>query len=217
MFVATEVRGGVMRVESVGGAALGFTKPKTMRSVLIASTLTITTGITVLLSAPTAHARVIDGTAAADTIVGTRHGDRIRGRAGDDEVSARGGPDDVLGGPGDDVVKLGPGNDTAHVGGHDGGIGCFCGADTIIGGRGGDLIIQGNRPDRLFGNRGDDEIWVSDGDLARGGPGDDHFRYFPFNRPVRINCGPGTDTVLVVERVLDPKSQLIDCERRVAG
>ena len=202
-----------MRVESVGGAPLGFTKPKTIRSVLIASILTIATGVTVLLSAPTAHARVIEGTAADDTLVGTRHDDRIRGRAGDDEVSARLGRDNVLGGPGHDVVSLGPGNDFARVGGHDGGIGCFCGADTIFGGWGDDLIIQGNRPDQLFGNKGDDEIWVSDGDIARGGAGDDFFRYFPFNRPVRINCGPGRDTVVVSVSVPDPETELIDCER----
>ena len=132
-----------MRVESVGGAALGFTKPKTIRSVLIARHSDDRDGChSPLIRADRArpgHRR----TAADDTLVGTRHDDRIRGRAGDDEASARLGRDNVLGGPGHDVVSLGPGNDFARVGGHDGGIGCFCGADTIFGGRGDDLIIQG--------------------------------------------------------------------------
>ena len=34
-----------MKVEFVGRTALGFTKPKSIRSVLIASTLTIATGV----------------------------------------------------------------------------------------------------------------------------------------------------------------------------
>jgi Ca2+-binding RTX toxin-like protein len=200
-----------MRVASV--AAPGAARPGALLHVSLAVTATLASGIVLLLPTPAAHAQVIEGTAADDTLVGTRHDDRIRGRAGDDEVSARLGRDNVLGGPGHDVVRLGPGKDFARVGGHDGGIGCFCGADTIEGGWGDDLIIQGNRPDQLFGNKGDDEIWVSDGDTARGGPGDDHFRYFPFNRPVTINCGPGRDTVLIIESVPDPETQLIDCER----
>lgn len=93
-------------------------------------------------------------------------GDSIDGGAGDDTILGDRGNDTLLGGEGADLIFGQDDNDSI-----DGGAG----DDTLDGGSGNDTLIGGTGADQLFGGLGDDEIYLSQGDTAFGGNGDDLF------------------------------------------
>ena len=161
-----------------------------------------------------AFADVIDGTEGDDRLYGTSSPDRISGRAGDDAIYGRGGRDTLDGGPGRDGIF-----------GH-------AGADTISGGLLGDYI-QGNRGndsivdwvatefgphmpidhDLLFGGPGNDHLGFGNGrDRVRGGPGADELRTIRDAYVDRIDCGPGTNDVLIYFSKRDWKDVVQGCE-----
>ena len=76
------------------------------------------------------------------------------------------GDDIIWGGAGNDLIQAGNGNDIV-----DGGVG----NDLIQGGAGDDVIDGGQGSDILRGGSGSDRIHLGDGDIARGGNGDDTF------------------------------------------
>ena len=97
-----------MTVESVGATALGVLRPGAIRKVLLAGSLTVATGVALVLPTPAAHTPVIEGTERDDHMVGTAQFDRIWGLGGDDVVWARGSNDDVFGGPGATSSEVAP-------------------------------------------------------------------------------------------------------------
>jgi Ca2+-binding RTX toxin-like protein len=224
-----------MPLGSVGRTELGFTKPKSIRSVLIASTLTIATGAAVVLPAPAANARVIEGTAADDSIVGTAQGDRIFGHGGNDVVSARGGGDTVSMfsndglGDGNDEISTGRGTDQVESGGGDDVIRLGPnqrrwdyadpgeGNDTVFGGPGRDSLQDFNSSrtgsDDLRGGKGADSILTTSGqETVDGGPGNDFFSIWRDGSVDQIDCGPGVDTLEWVHGH-ERHDQAVNCER----
>lgn len=108
--------------------------------------------------------------------------------------TGNGGNNEIRGGDAADVIN--------GLGGHDfleGGRG----ADTIRGGAGNDVLHDNiqyrsddEAVDRLFGEDGDDVLWVSSGDFADGGAGDDIVRVTRDN-PASLVGGTGRDTLQI--------------------
>ena len=111
--------------------------------------------------------------------------DVLNGDADNDVLAGNGGNDMLFGGDGDDVLggipQLGntisideDGDDTLNGGGGDDTIFGSTGDDTVSGGAGDDDISGGDGVDDLFGDAGDDTIAGGDeDDLLNGGEGDD--------------------------------------------
>jgi Ca2+-binding RTX toxin-like protein len=182
-----------MTVESVGATALGVLRPGA-RKVLLAGSLTVATGVALVLPTPAAHARVIEGTERNDHIAGTAQIDLIRALGGDDVVRSRGGGDDVFGGPGNDIIFGGDGGEVVIDDGF--------GDDELHGGAGRDQMWIGHGDDVAFGGRGPDHINVDSApsstggrDSVHGGPGNDFIDLEADGRADLIACGPGRDTV----------------------
>ncbi len=131
------------------------------------------------------------GGAGNDDLFGGEHVDNLHGGEGDDLLSGGGGADALFGDAGNDTLKGGLGQDVL-VGGE--------GEDTLEGGSGADevyglegvfdnlsvedggIVASGFRgseanaaADELFGNAGDDVLYIGNGDVATGGEGDDLF------------------------------------------
>ncbi|PZQ94710.1 MAG: hypothetical protein DI533_21495 [Cereibacter sphaeroides] len=132
------------------------------------------------------------------SIAGTQDGDTLQGTNGDDVLRGLGGADILYGGIGDDRLVGGDGFDTL-----DGGLG----SDKLFGGNFADrLIDQAGGNDQLFGEDGDDSLYVSrfspslaNSLLLDGGSGNDSIIYndiFSQHR-VTIRGGEGNDDISV--------------------
>ncbi len=130
-----------------------------------------------------------DGNDFAEALEGD---DIVQGRGGDDRIFAGRGNDQIFGGMGndllegslgDDVITGGAGNDQLSGGRDD---------DRLLGGDGDD-ILSGDRfdqtggaergTDALFGEAGDDTLWLVGNDSGTGGEGADLFRVFDSETP----------------------------------
>ncbi|GAA4082628.1 calcium-binding protein [Nocardioides kongjuensis] len=113
----------------------------------------------------------------AATVVGTNRADRITGTPGHDVIVSKGGKDVVTGLGGDDVICTGGGNDKVLAGGGD------------------DYVDAGGGRDVVDGQGGDDVVWTGGGkgELALGGPGNDHL--ILEGRASHALAGPGNDYV----------------------
>jgi Ca2+-binding RTX toxin-like protein len=187
------------------------------------------------------EAATIVGTEGDDRLVGTGKADVIVGLGGNDVILARGGWDTVCGGAGTDVIVSGWGGDfVMGQGGDDRLYGeyrrtdrnreihsCSTGfgaatsyalcADTLVGGRGDDVILGGPNRDFLIGMDGHDEIRGQRGDdrlvgyagrdNLRGGRGFDTVEYGDAPTGVHVDLADGTatgegrDTLASVEAV----------------
>lgn len=119
-----------------------------------------------------------NGTWESDVIGGTIvvSDGTVSGTSGDDIIDASydGDPENdfVDGSDGtgpnrnEDIIDAGAGNDTVFAGDEN---------DTVFGRGGDDTIFGGTGADNIRGNSGDDVIYVAEGDIARGGIGDDTF------------------------------------------
>jgi Ca2+-binding RTX toxin-like protein len=221
-------------MESGAGVALGLSGPKTVLRILIAISLTIATGVALLLPAPPANAARFVGTDRDDGIVGTAQTDRILARGGDDDVYAGSGPDVVRGGPGDDMIRLGRWKvaSWARMESATGGLGFDIiwgtgardringgsGGDVLFGLKGADVLTDGDGADDLGASAGRDLIRLKGGgrDRAEGGPAHDVFIVTPDGLPDRINCGSGTDTVVFRFR-REAIDQTTNCEIHRVG
>jgi Ca2+-binding RTX toxin-like protein len=196
---------------AVRGLGHGWLNPRSILRGLVAVSLTVATGVALLLPVPTAHAARILGTDGDDHIVGTdtRRGDVINAFGGDDVVSALDGPDGVFGDDGHDILDVGrggdgvgggSGDDTIRLGPNpalqeDWGMGGE-GSDRIVGGAGMDIIRGGPGPDVLHGRSGPDTIAGDPGiDLLRGETGND--RFFVNRGADTAIGGPDDDTFFV--------------------
>jgi hypothetical protein len=80
---------------------------------------------------------------------GTDRPDFIYGSNVADDIDARAGADYVYAKPGNDTVYGGPGKECDEY---------WCDGDALWGGRGSDEIYGSNGPDELFGDGGDDDL-----------------------------------------------------------
>ena len=123
----------------------------------------------------------IRGLGGDDRIYGGSQGDYIFGGDGDDTIDAGNGYDYVEGGDGDDTIIGGNGEDIIDGGDGDDNINAGNGRDRVFGGDGDDYIQGGNHDDAddiIYGEAGDDEIYVDGGGANHlyGGTGDDIIR-----------------------------------------
>ena len=224
-----------MTVESGAGVAFGLSGPKTLRGALLVLSLTIATGVALLLPTPTANAERFVGTDREDAIFGTARPDRILARGGDDNVFAGAGADIVRGGSGGDTVRMGspkpavwkrmefanggPGTDVLLGTGARDRLNGGGASDLLVGRSGADVLTDGDGPDDLDGDLGRDLIRLTGGgrDHATGGPDRDVFIVFRDGSPDKISCGSGRDTVEFRFR-REAIDQTTDCEiERVGG
>ena len=177
-----------------------------------------------------AQADVIDGTNEADVLVGTAHDDFIRGFDDDDELWGGGGRDQLRGGQGDDRLVPGKGVDFEQMlggGGNDTAISDAL-PDYLAGGFGNDRLLGRGEGDWLEGSAGRDLLsggaerdFHAPGygaDTVLGGDGRDYVLVFTDNTASRasapdvIDCGPGEDTVALLDGTVDPNDEYINCE-----
>ena len=123
----------------------------------------------------------IRGLGGDDEIYGGSQGDYIFGGDGDDTIDAGNGYDYVEGGDGDDTIIGGNGEDVIDGGDGDDTINAGNGRDRVFGGDGDDYIEGGGFDDSvdiIYGEAGDDEIYVTAGgnNYLYGGTGDDIIR-----------------------------------------
>ena len=149
----------------------------------------------------------ITGTNRADTILAFGGGDRVSGGRGNDCVEGGSGNDNVdgsnnndlmFGGTGRDIMNGGtgrdrlfgdPGNDTRTGG---------SGNDRLDGGAGRDRLSGGLGNDRMFGGDGKDYINTGNGrDVINGGSGNDAINASTAGPAVRVDCGPGIDSLRI--------------------
>ncbi|HEV2293598.1 MAG TPA: calcium-binding protein [Tepidisphaeraceae bacterium] len=160
----------------------------------------------------------VSGGDGSDTIVGGHRGDTLLGNGGADLIFGKNGPDTIVGGAGADTIRGGNGSDTisgdADPGnfydgttksGHDlifgeAGVDDMhggAGNDTLRGGADADTIIGADGNDHLYGEAGDDEVWLArhafngrpDGagnDFCDGGLGIDRLNVNAFAAPMRV-------------------------------
>lgn len=141
---------------------------------------------------------VIDGTAGNDVIAGFEGNDIIRGGAGDDVICGGAGNDN-LAGQGDDDLLLGEDGDDILDGG-EGGC-CYVptntGDDVLSGGPGNDELHTSDFPqagNTLYGDQGDDRLFVWSGGWAYGGNGNDAI--FQFTGDALLDGGNGDDEIV---------------------
>jgi Ca2+-binding RTX toxin-like protein len=144
-----------------------------------------------LISA-TQSADYVDGGAGDDFLVLFEGDDIALGGDGNDEIAAGRGDDTVLGGAGDDAVDGSLGNDLIYGGDGDDQLEGARDNDVIYGGAGND-VISGDRLDgiggvdrgidTLYGEDGDDTLWLYGEDTGTGGAGADLFRVINADSP----------------------------------
>jgi len=150
------------------------------------------------------------------TIVGTPGDDTLTGTAGNDVIVGGPGADVIRGGSGNDVICGGPGDDALAGQGEDdrlfgdpgddlldGGEGGCCsmptntGDDLLRGGPGNDTLHTSDFPtlgNTLYGDEGDDQLFVWTGGWAFGGNGRDVIRQF--SGDAQLDGGNGEDDLL---------------------
>ena len=134
------------------------------------------------------------GGAGNDLLRGGMDRDQLFGGAGDDTIWGDGfassrAEDRIFGGDGNDLIYAteladavagstlhgDAGDDTVFASTHNDMIYGGAGRDRLLGGLGNDTIIGGADADTLYGEAGRDTLWLSAGDIAYGGGGDDTF------------------------------------------
>ncbi len=144
-----------------------------------------------LISA-TNNADYADGGAGNDLLVLLEGDDIAFGGAGDDQIAAGRGNDTVYGGDGNDVVDGSVNDDLIYGGAGDDQLEGARHNDVIYGGAGND-VITGDRLDgtggvdrgidTIYGEEGDDTLWLYGEDTGTGGAGADLFRVINADDP----------------------------------
>jgi Ca2+-binding RTX toxin-like protein len=149
----------------------------------------------------------IVGTPGDDSIAGTSGRDIIAGLGGDDDIDGGGGNDLICGGWGEDTIQGQGGTDRIFGEGGadwlDGGQGGCCpespntGNDVLWGGPGNDTLHTSDYPteaNRLFGEDGDDDLFLWSGGRGEGGDGADEI--YQYTRDAVLVGGAGEDLLV---------------------
>lgn len=150
----------------------------------------------------------IVGTSGPDTLTGTPGRDIIAGRGGNDIINGGGGNDLICGGGGDDTIQGQAGNDRIygdagedHLDGGEGGCcpaGPNTGDDVLWGGPDNDELHSSDHwvenPNRLFGEGGNDVLWLWSGGRGEGGEGNDTVNQYSLD--ATLVGGDGSDTLI---------------------
>jgi Ca2+-binding RTX toxin-like protein len=117
------------------------------------------------------------GNDGEDRLNGDQGDDLLDGGAGDDSLRGDMGDDVLMGGAGDDFLDGSYGNDILYGGEGDDYLTDWSGQDELHGGNGNDTLVAGSPSgaQKLFGDDGDDLIYLKDGGEATGGDGSDTF------------------------------------------
>ncbi|MEX5748393.1 DUF4214 domain-containing protein [Massilia sp. X63] len=137
---------------------------------------------------------VLNGTAAGDLLFGGMLADVLRGGDGDDELFGNGGADQLYGDDGNDFLFAGDGNDRLDGGAGDDVLNGEAGDDELLGGAGNDTmedrlgnnVLRGgegndqihtgaNGSAQVFGEAGDDLLFIAGSGRYDGGDGHDSF------------------------------------------
>jgi Ca2+-binding RTX toxin-like protein/Tol biopolymer transport system component len=139
---------------------------------------------------------VMAGTDGADLLEGKGGADKLEGGGGNDELEGDGtslqAGDTLLGGDGDDRLAGRSGNDRLFGDNPDGSGNP--GNDELVGGSGRDVLVGGAGADALMGAYDGDRIIAGAGNDVVGLLGGDTTDP---NGTVYVDCGPGTDTVVI--------------------
>lgn len=136
----------------------------------------------------------LTGTAAGDVLAGAALDDILRGGDGDDTLFGNGGADQLYGDAGNDFLSAGDGNDRLDGGAGDDALNGDAGDDELLGGLGNDTledrlgnnILRGGEGNdqihtggsgnaQVFGEAGDDLLFIAGAGRFDGGEGHDGF------------------------------------------
>jgi Ca2+-binding RTX toxin-like protein len=119
----------------------------------------------------------LSGGGGDDLLIGGSGNDTLIGGDGSDTLSGRGGDDLLFGDNGNDKLFGGKGNDTIMGGGGSDRLIGYQGTDVLHGGAGNDVLAGfdikkgSDEKDWLFGEQGNDALFISPGDRVRPGAG----------------------------------------------
>lgn len=141
----------------------------------------------------------LSGFGGSDLLMGGTGGDRISGGSGDDTITGAAGGDQLRGDAGRDIIVGGFGGDRIQGGAGDDTLDGENDADIVAGGAGDDVLHGGSGPDLVDGGDGDDVVYGESGsNFLTGGAGNDVI-FVDGNSGSKINCGPGEDTLFVLQ------------------
>lgn len=165
-------------------------------------------------------ASTVEGEDGDDVLTGSPQDDRLDGGPGADELHGADGADVLLGGAGSDGLDGGPGPDSVRYddGLHDAGVAVSLGGgrddgsfgerddvrdvETVVGGRGRDVVEGTAAPETVDGGPGDDlAVLLRGDDVFRGGEGDDTCVLDGVDDDV-CDGGPGARDVAAVRSTL---------------
>ncbi|EAQ43581.1 hypothetical protein MED193_02960 [Roseobacter sp. MED193] len=140
---------------------------------------------------------VVYGFDTPDHIGGSEDNDLVYGGDGSDVLLGYGGDDFLIGAAGDDTIDGGEGDDRISGGHGEDLLAGGAGDDILSGGADDDVLRDGHGADRLFGDAGNDTIYLADdleADQVYGGAGDDILDLTAGDRAARVDVAAGTVT-----------------------
>ncbi|MFW2447918.1 MAG: calcium-binding protein [Qipengyuania pacifica] len=140
---------------------------------------------------------VVYGFDTPDHISGSEDNDLVYGGDGSDVLLGYGGDDFLIGAAGDDTIDGGEGDDRISGGHGEDLLAGGAGDDILSGGADDDVLRDGHGADRLFGDAGNDTIYLADdleADQVYGGAGDDILDLTAGDRAARVDVAAGTVT-----------------------
>jgi Ca2+-binding RTX toxin-like protein len=160
-------------------------------------------------------ADTLTGGAGPDVIFGVRSGNRIsagggdnyvEGGTGDDRITAGNGRNTVYGGSGHDTIDLGDGDNYVDPGGAPDVVRLGDGNNVVNGGSGGLVVRAGNGNNTIYSLSGPDRITL--------GHGVNHVYLANIFQFARIDCGGNPQSVLHVNRKVDPTLKYANAARK---
>ncbi|UYP68407.1 calcium-binding protein [Thalassobacter stenotrophicus] len=138
---------------------------------------------------------LVQGSGMNDRLEGTDADNIIYGHNGSDQISGAEGDDLLVGADGDDIITGDNGNDRISGGNGEDYLSGGTGADILSGGAGDDILKDGYGADRLFGDAGNDTIYLTndlDSDHVSGGEGTDTLYLSASDQVVHVDLAAGT-------------------------
>ena len=138
---------------------------------------------------------VMYGFDTPDHLDGSEDDDLVYGGDGSDVIHGYGGGDFLIGAAGDDTIDGGAGDDRIAGGHGEDILAGGAGDDILSGGADDDILWDGHGADRLFGDAGNDTIYLADdleADQVYGGAGDDILDLTASDRTAHVDLAAGT-------------------------